>query len=142
MLKMKHTITNLDHTILVTYEEEVTSEHVEKLSIEVLKIANAKTHAVNIIMDIQTAFVNSMRPAVRAGIILIRHLKKFNYCYIIANKNHQYEPMMSFFKTIGAARDRVLFYETVEQALADAEKHWANYLNKKVLKSANVEGQL
>lgn len=127
---MNHHIQDLHHTLLVTYVEEVTTAHVEALSTQVLEILKSKEFAVNIIMDVREGHSYSMLPAIKAGTILLKHLKKFNYCYIVGHNKDKYDKMMTFFKSVGAAKKRVHFFATIEEAKADIEIHWEHY-NKK-----------
>jgi len=128
---MKHTIKNNEHTITVTYIDELTTEDAVAMSEEAIKIVSKIDHPMNIIMDVNNGYSNGMMPIIRACAKLIKHMHHFNCCYIVGDIDNNLKYAVTFFQTVGASKDKAFFMDTLEEAENDIKIRWKHFLDSK-----------
>ena len=124
---MKHHLSKNQHTITVSYNGELRAEHSVEIVDEILKLISAIDHTMNIIMDVSEGFSRGYIPIIKGGSLLLPHLKRFNCCYIVGDQEEKYAFALKFFKTIGAAQQKIFFMKSIDEAREDADRRWEHY---------------
>lgn len=128
---MKHQISKNEHTITVQYIGELKAEDSVKIVNEILSLIEGVAHSMNILMDIRDGFTRGFIPIVKGASLLLPHLKHFNCCYIVGEDEEKYKYALKFFKTLGAAKNKIFFMKTIEEAEADILVHWEHFNRQK-----------
>lgn len=127
---MKHQVTANEHTITVTYIDELTIDESVKISEKVIEFATGRSNPMNILMDVNKGYAKNTYPIIKACAKLVFHMKKFNCCYICGDNEQNFKYAVTFFNTIGASKDKAFFMDTVDEALKDIEIRWSHYQKK------------
>lgn len=128
---MKHQIKSNEHTITVTYIDELTVEESVIISEKVIEIAKNSKNPMNIVMDVNHGFAKNTYPIIKACAKLVFHIKKFNCCYICGDNEQNFKYAVTFFNTLGASKDKAFFMDTLAEAEKDIEIRWSHFIEKK-----------
>lgn len=124
---MLHKVLLKEHTIHVVYKGLLTHDGASAISLKIIELFRQSSYRLNVILYGEEVEVDSIRSVISAGSLLMPHVKKMNYCYVVGAQGIKKNFAKMLLKIVGANSQKVLFVDELEKAIQDIDVKWKKY---------------